>query len=49
LIQKQREEKVGRWTVVGRRRGGPDLNGRSQMQGGKNLILPKDINANRFF
>jgi hypothetical protein len=26
-----------------------DMNGRSQMQGGKNLILPKEINANRFF
>jgi len=25
------------------------MNGRSQMQGGKNWILPKDINANRFF
>jgi hypothetical protein len=26
-----------------------DMNGWSQMQGGKNLILPKEINANRFF
>jgi hypothetical protein len=26
-----------------------DMNGRSKMQGGKNWILPKDINANRFF
>ncbi len=26
-----------------------DMNGRSHMQGGKNLILPKEINANRFF
>ncbi len=26
-----------------------DMNGRFQMQGGKNWILPKDINANRFF
>ncbi len=26
-----------------------DMIGRSQMQGGKNWILPKDINANRFF
>jgi len=26
-----------------------DMNGRSQMQGGKNWILPKEINANRFF
>ncbi len=24
-----------------------DTNGRSQMQGGKNWILPKEINANR--
>ncbi len=26
-----------------------DMNGRFQMQGGKNWILPKDLNANRFF
>jgi hypothetical protein len=26
-----------------------DMNGRSQMQGGKHWILPKEINANRFF
>ncbi len=26
-----------------------DMNGRFQMQGGKNWILPKDMNANRFF
>jgi hypothetical protein len=26
-----------------------DINGRSQMQGGKNWILPKEINAKRFF
>ncbi len=26
-----------------------NMNGRSQMQGGKNWILPKEINANRFF
>ncbi len=26
-----------------------DMNGRFQRQGGKNWILPKDINANRFF
>jgi hypothetical protein len=26
-----------------------DMNGRFQMQGGKNRILPKEINANRFF
>ncbi len=25
------------------------MNGRFQMQGGKNWILPKQINANRFF
>jgi hypothetical protein len=25
------------------------MNGRSQMQGGKKWILPKEINANRFF
>ncbi len=25
------------------------MNGRSQMQGGKNWILPKEANANRFF
>jgi hypothetical protein len=25
------------------------MNGRFQMQGGKNWILPKEINANRFF
>jgi hypothetical protein len=25
------------------------MNGRFQMQGSKNWILPKDINANRFF
>jgi hypothetical protein len=25
------------------------MNGRSQMQGGKNWILPKEINENRFF
>jgi hypothetical protein len=25
------------------------MNGRSQMQGGKNWILPKELNANRFF
>jgi hypothetical protein len=26
-----------------------DMNGRSQMQGAKNWILTKEINANRFF
>ncbi len=26
-----------------------DMNGRFQMQGGKNWILPKDFNTNRFF
>ncbi len=26
-----------------------DMNGRCQMQGGKNWILPKQINANQFF
>jgi len=26
-----------------------DMNGRFQIQGGKNWILPKEINANRFF
>ncbi len=26
-----------------------DMNGRFQIQGSKNLILPKEINANRFF
>ncbi len=26
-----------------------DMNGRFQMQGGKNWILPKKMNANRFF
>jgi hypothetical protein len=26
-----------------------DMNGRFQMQGGKNWILPKKVNANRFF
>ncbi len=26
-----------------------DMKGRFQMQGGKNWILPKDLNANRFF
>jgi hypothetical protein len=26
-----------------------DMSGRFQMQGGKNWILPKEINANRFF
>ncbi len=26
-----------------------DMNGRFQMQGGKNWILPKEMNANRFF
>jgi hypothetical protein len=26
-----------------------DMNGRFQMQGSKNWILPKEINANRFF
>ncbi len=26
-----------------------DMNGRFQMQGGKNWFLPKYINANRFF
>jgi hypothetical protein len=25
------------------------MNGRTQMQGGKNLIFPEDIDANRFF
>jgi hypothetical protein len=25
------------------------MNGRFQMQGGKNWILPKEMNANRFF
>ncbi len=25
------------------------MNGRFQMQGGRNRILPKDMNANRFF
>jgi hypothetical protein len=26
-----------------------NMHGRSQMQGGNNWILPKEINANRFF
>ncbi len=26
-----------------------DMNARSQTQGGKNWILPKEMNANRFF
>jgi hypothetical protein len=26
-----------------------DMNGRFQMQGGKNWLLPKEMNANRFF
>jgi hypothetical protein len=26
-----------------------DMNGRSEMQGGKNWILLKEMNANRFF
>ncbi len=26
-----------------------DMNGKSQMQGGKNCIFPKETNANRFF
>jgi hypothetical protein len=26
-----------------------NMHGRSQMQGGKNWILPKEINTNRFF
>jgi hypothetical protein len=26
-----------------------DMKGRSEMQGDKNWILPKEINANRFF
>jgi hypothetical protein len=26
-----------------------DMNGRFQMQGGKNWFLPKEMNANRFF
>jgi hypothetical protein len=26
-----------------------DMNGRFQMQGGKNCFLPKEMNANRFF
>ncbi len=26
-----------------------DMNGKFQMQGGKNRILPKEMNANRFF
>jgi hypothetical protein len=26
-----------------------DMNGRFQMQGGKNWILLKEVNANRFF
>jgi hypothetical protein len=26
-----------------------DMNGKFQMQGGKNWILPKEMNANRFF
>jgi hypothetical protein len=26
-----------------------DMNGRFQMQGGKNWILPNEMNANRFF
>jgi hypothetical protein len=30
-------------------RGRYNMNGRFQMQGGKNWILPKEINANRFF
>jgi hypothetical protein len=34
-------------TVKGLRR--YDRNGRSQMQGGKNWILSKEINTNRFF
>jgi hypothetical protein len=29
--------------------GGYDINGKSQMEGGKNWILTKEINANRFF
>jgi hypothetical protein len=28
---------------------GYDMNGRFQMQGGKNWILPKEMNENRFF
>ncbi len=30
-------------------RGRYNMNGGFQMQGGKNWILPKEINANRFF
>jgi hypothetical protein len=29
--------------------GGYNMNGRFQMQGGKNWIFPKEMNANRFF
>jgi hypothetical protein len=37
---------MNNWSQLPRRY---DMNGRSQMQGGKNWILPKEINANRFF
>ena len=36
----------GAWLWTHRRY---DMDGRSQMQGGKKWILPKEINANRFF
>ncbi len=37
---------VGEYGILQRRY---DVNGRSHVQGSKNWILPKDINANRFF
>jgi hypothetical protein len=44
---KQHKEPVITYEVIKLRR--YDMNVRSQMQGGKNRILPKEINANRFF
>jgi hypothetical protein len=40
------DQMEGAWLWTQRRY---DMNGRSQMQGGKSWILPKEIDANRFF
>jgi hypothetical protein len=36
-------------TLIGWKPEAVDMNGRFQMQGGKNWIFPKEMNANQFF
>jgi hypothetical protein len=44
------EKNIRRWYIRrAERQLRYDMNGKSQMQGGKNWILTKDINANQFF